>query len=371
MLLGDADVESAVGESLVENVDPGSRRHRRGDADDLLVLFGFLDEALAKHVLIRGGIRLGFGLRAGGNVELDHRMILVGGRFRRAVALTLLRDDMNQDRAGLHVADVLQDRQQMVEVVAVDRTDIIEAEFLEQRAAVHHEAAGIFFDTVGAVGEDFRQTLVDLLCRLAQRAVGLAGVKPRQVSRHRSDRRRDRHVVVVENDDQAGVHRAGIVHGFIGHAGRHRTVTDHGDNIILAAGEVARHGHAERCGDRGGGVRRTERIVIAFGPLGEAGQPAAGAQGANAIAAAGQDLVRIGLMADVPDQTVARGVEHVVQRRGQFDDAEAGAEMPARDRDGIDGLLAQFIGDLPDLVHFEPAQIIGGADCVEKRRFTE
>ena len=38
MLLGDADVEGAVGEGLVENVDAGSRRHRRGDADDLLVL---------------------------------------------------------------------------------------------------------------------------------------------------------------------------------------------------------------------------------------------------------------------------------------------------------------------------------------------
>ncbi len=88
-------------------------------------------------------------------------------------------------------------------------------------------------------------------------------------------------------------------------------------------------------------MRRTERIVVAFGPLGEAGQPATGAEGANAIAAAGQDLVRIGLMADVPDQTVARGVEHIVQRRRQFDDAEAGAEMPARDRDGIDGILSR------------------------------
>ena len=76
-------------------------------------------------------------------------------------------------------------------------------------------------------------------------------------------------------------------------------------------------------------------------------------------------------MADVPDQTVARGVKHVVQRRRQFDDAEAGAEMSARDRDGIDGFLAQLIGHLPDLVHFEPAQIVGGADRVEKRRFTE
>ena len=114
-----------------------------------------------------------------------------------------------------------------------------------------------------------------------------------------------------------------------------------------------------------------ERIVIAFGALGETGQPAAGAQGADAVAAAGQDLVRIGLMADVPDQAVARGVEHVVQGRRQFDDAEAGAEMSAGDRDGVDGFLTQLVGDLPDLLHLEPAQIVRGADGVEKRRFTK
>ena len=38
VLLGDADIEGAVGEGLVEDVDPGARRHRRGDADDLVVL---------------------------------------------------------------------------------------------------------------------------------------------------------------------------------------------------------------------------------------------------------------------------------------------------------------------------------------------
>ena len=130
-------------------------------------------------------------------------MIFVGGGLRRAVALALLRHDVNQDRAGFHVADVLQNRQQMVEVVTVDRADIVEAELFEQRAAVHHEAAGIFLDAVGAVGDDLRQPLVDLLGSLAQRAVGLAGIKPRQVGRHRADRRGNRHVVVVEDDDQA------------------------------------------------------------------------------------------------------------------------------------------------------------------------
>ncbi len=114
-----------------------------------------------------------------------------------------------------------------------------------------------------------------------------------------------------------------------------------------------------------------ERVVIAFGALGETGQSAAGAQRANAIAASGQDLVRIGLVTDVPDQAIARGVENIMQGRGQFDDAEAGAEMSARYRDGIDGLLTQFIGDLPNLFHIEPAQIVGGVDCVEKWRFAK
>ena len=45
----------------------------------------------------------------------------------------------------------------------------------------------------------------------------------------------------------------------------------------------------------------TERIVLALGALGETGQPAALAQRTDTIAAAGEDLVRIGLVADIPD----------------------------------------------------------------------
>jgi hypothetical protein len=45
--------------------------------------------------------------------------------------------------------------------------------------------------------------------------------------------------------------------------------------------------------------------------------------------------------------------------------------MSARYGDGIDGFLAQFIGDLPDLFHLEPAQVVGSVDGVEKRRFAK
>ena len=118
-------------------------------------------------------------------------------------------------------------------------------------------------------------------------------------------------------------------------------------------------------------MRGAERIVVALGALGEAGEAAAGAQRADAVTAAGQDLVRIGLMADVPDQAVARRVEDVVDRGGQFHDAEAGAEMAAGHRNGVDGFLAKFIRDLTHLLDLELAQIVGRVDGIEKRRFTK
>ena len=118
-------------------------------------------------------------------------------------------------------------------------------------------------------------------------------------------------------------------------------------------------------------MRGAERIVVALGALGEAGEAAAGAQRADAVAASGQDLVRIGLMADVPDQAVARGVEDVMDRGGQFDHAEAGAEMAAGYRDRVDGFLTKLVGNLPHLLDLELAQVVGRADGVEKRRFTK
>ena len=60
------------------------------------------------------------------------------------------------------------------------------------------------------------------------------------------------------------------------------------------------------------------------------------------VAPAGQDLVRVGLVADVPDQPVVRRVEDVVQGHGQLDHAQPGAEMPAGHRDRVDRLLPQL-----------------------------
>ena len=86
--------------------------------------------------------------------------------------------------------------------------------------------------------------------------------------------------------------------------------------------EVARHRHAEAGRDRGGAVRGAERVVFALGALGEAGQAAALAQGADAVAPSGEDFVRVALVADIPDQPVVRRVENRRARHRQLHHAE-------------------------------------------------
>src|SRR5260221_6247737 len=116
-------------------------------------------------------------------------------------------------------------------------------------------------------------------------------------------------------------------------------------------------------------MRRAEWVIFALGALGEAGKSAALPQCSDAVAPFGEDLVRIGLMSHVPDQTVVGGVEDVMQRDRQLDDAQAGAEMPAGDRDGVYGLLAQLVGDLAQLAAVEAPQVGRRLDEVKERGF--
>ena len=75
--------------------------------------------------------------------------------------------------------------------------------------------------------------------------------------------------------------------------------------------------------------------------------------------------MRIGLVADIPDELGARRVEDVVQRDGELDHAEARPEMPAGARHGVDGLAAHLAGELLELIDGERAHVLGRATAVE------
>ena len=204
-----------------------------------------------------------------------------------------------------------------------------------------------------------------LLADVAELQIGAAGQQPRKVGGHGADRRRDRHVVVIENDDKTRVHRAGVVHRLIGHASRHRAVADHGDHVVGVAAQVARHRHAKAGGDRRRSMRRAEGVVFAFRALGEARQAAARAKRADAVTASGENLVGVRLMTDVPDQPVTWRVEDMMQCNGQLDHAETGAQMAARHRNRVDGLLPHLIGNLPEVRRIMLTQITRVVDGIK------
>ena len=274
VLLGDPDVEAAVGELLLEQIEPGARRHRRGDRDDLVVLARLLDQALAEHLGVLGSAALRLRLHPGHHVELDHPVVLVGRGLGRRIALALLRHDVHQNRSDLGVAHVAQHGQQMIEIVPIDRPDVIKAQLLEQRAAGDVRARVLDRPRNRPV-ENLGQMPGQLFADVAQLQIRAPGAEPRQISRHGADRRRNRHVVVVQDHDQPLVARAGIVHRLISHARRHGAIADHRDDVVLLAGQIPRHRHAKAGRDRGRGMRRPERVVFALRPLGEAGQSAA------------------------------------------------------------------------------------------------
>ena len=65
----------------------------------------------------------------------------------------------------------------------------------------------------------------------------------------------------------------------------------------------------------------------------------------HALAAPGEDFVRIGLMTDIPDQAVFRRVVDIMQGNGQLDHAKASTEVPAGPAHAVEEVLTQFVGE--------------------------
>ena len=110
-----------------------------------------------------------------------------------------------------------------------------------------------------------------------------------------------------------------------------------------------------------------EGVVLALRPAGEAAESAPHAHRVHALAAAGQDLVRIGLVADIPHETVFRRAVHGVQRGREFDRAQPGGEVAARRRDGLDVERAHLVVEALQRLDVHLVQIRGRTQTVEQR----
>ena len=125
-------------------------------------------------------------------------------------------------------------------------------------------------------------------------SVRLPVMRP-SILRHAADVFRYRHAVVVEDHQQVGlrIHAAGVVQGFVGHAGGHRAIADHRNDLAVVAGARIGDRHAERGGNRRRRMADAEGVVLAFLALRERRDAVLLLDRVDRVAAAGQDLVRI------------------------------------------------------------------------------
>ena len=366
--LGDAHVEEAAGPLLLEDAGPGARRHRRGDHHEPGDLRGEAGERLAEE--------LGPGRRAAGLLPR-----LAGLRIIRREPVPLLLVRLGEREAlpllGQHVdhpgalepADEAQRLAELLHVVAVDRAEVPEAELLEEHPG-GKEVLGALLDVL----REFHQALAEDVPRLEGQVLDRlphpVGERARDEAAQRladgADVGRDRHPVVVDDEEDVTVGVAGVVHPLVGEAAGEGAVAHHRDDLVPLPLEVARGGHAERGGHRGAGVAGAELVVGILAPLEEPRDPAGLAEGSEAVVPPGEQLPGVGLVAHVPDDLVTGRVEFVEQRDGELDAAEARADVPAGDGARFDEPVADLLGELRKLLAAEALEVLGAVNACQE-----
>ena len=346
VLLGDADVEGPLGEALGEGVEPGGPGHRGGDGNDVAAAFGGGDEFGGEDRRPVGRRPAGTDRLAGARVDRAARVHLVGLVVLGGLIAHALAGDGVHDHRATEVLRPPQCAFERLPIVAVDGTEVLDAEVGEQHlradrvleARLHrmqHRVRGAadLRHLLQLPSAEFEHLLVLRLQPQRGEVVGEA-----------ADRRGVGAAVVVDDDDQRAIlARGDVVERLPAHAAGERAVADDRDHVpITLPGQLEGLCQSVGVGQRGGGVRGLDPVVLALGARRIAGQAALLAQRVELVTAAGENLVYVGLMAGVEDHGVGGRVEHPVDRQGEFDDAEVRAEVPT----GCGDLLNQEVTDL-------------------------
>jgi hypothetical protein len=188
----------------------------------------------------------------------------------------------------------------------------------------------------------------------------------REIARHRADRLRDRPLVVVEDHEHAPPERARIVQSLERDTRPEARIADHGDDVPrIRLVHGARH-EPQAQADARPCVTGVEEVVLRLGRIGEAAHAARASQLLEAFAPSRQDLVRIRLVRDVPDQAVAPEIEDVVERGRELDDAEVRAEVPAGRAHAFQQEGAHLRAQAAERLERKPPEVFGALDLLQQ-----
>lgn len=269
------------------------RGRARGDGHQRRVVFHPRQQIVGRQVGIVGSV-VGSERAERDGVERGAVVIglLVGLGRRKALAL----DGVDVHHHGVvNAAHLGQRADERAEVVAVGHVAVVEAQGAE-------EVAGRL--SAGAA------------------QLGQAGI-------HAAVVLGNRHLIVVEQDDEIGAQFGRIVEPLESLAAAERAVAQHGNDVLGAAQQVAPLGQAAGKADGRRRVAYHKVVVLALGRLRIARHGVEGGGVGEGVAAAGEHLVDVALVRHVEDDAVGGRIEDVVQGHGGLDHSEVGAAVAA------------------------------------------
>ena len=148
-------------------------------------------------------------------------------------------------------------------------------------------------------------------------------------------------------------------------AGRECAVANDRDDGSIVTVHAAGEGDARAGRYARARVSGTNDVVRALLARGKSRESSRLTQGLEVVGATGDQLMRVGLVARVPDNRVTRALENTVQGQRQLDHAQIRGQMTAVGLNRIDDLRADFIGQRSHLVGGKPTQIGRLANAIE------
>ena len=187
--------------------------------------------------------------------------------------------------------------------------------------------------------------------------VSLVCIEVQQVLFHASHGSVDGHVIVVEDDQQVIGLAGDIVQSFKCKTAAHRSVADDGHDMPVLLRQLGRNGHPQSGRNGVGGMAAGESVVNALDRRRERHQSVQLAVVAEAVPPSCQDLMAVGLMADIPYEAVFRRMEDVMACHRDLGRSQAGSEVSRIDSDFLNDVLPQLLAEHRKVVQLQSAQI--------------
>ena len=157
---------------------------------------------------------------------------------------------------------------------------------------------------------------------LLQIIVPFRGTQFSEVLRHAAFAGRNGHLIVVEKNDETGIHSSRIIQHLIDHTAGQRPVTDDGYHGVVFPFQIAGCRHAQSRRDGIARMSRIEGVIRRFRSASEnrSFRPSAGAFRIPHLFPS--EVYEHRAICDIPDDLVLRSIEHPVNCDGQLHDSQ-------------------------------------------------